>query len=139
MKRTKTDSDGLNRTKRTLTPTEDWEQKQLIQWCRTDPRFQFLFHIPNESIGGYQWIARNRQMGCKKGVPDLFYPVPMGGYHGLFIEMKKKVGGVVDHEQKKWLKALGDLGYRVEVCKGWEAAKEVLLDYVGGERDVRKG
>jgi len=109
---------------------ESWEQKQLIQWTKTDPRFQFLFHIPNESVGGYGWIARNRQMGCKKGVPDLFYPVPIGGYHGLFIEMKKRKGGRLSEEQKKWIKALEGLGYRVAVCRGWEEAKEVLLQYV---------
>lgn len=113
--------------------SEVWEQEQLIQWCRTDPRFQFLFHIPNESVGGYGWIARNRQMGCKKGVPDLFYPVPMNGYHGLFVEMKKKKGGRLSPEQKKWLKVLKDFGYQVAVCNGWEEGKEVLLEYVKTE------
>lgn len=114
----------------TKTNSEDFEQKQLIQWCRTDPRYQYLFHIANESVGGFEWIVRNRQMGCKKGVPDLFYPVPMNGYHGLFIEMKKKVGGTVSAEQKAWIKALKMFGYRVEVCKGFEEAKKVLSDYV---------
>ena len=57
--------------------TESQEQKQLIQWCRTDPRLQYLFHIPNESVGGEGWRIRNRQMGVKSGVPDLFYPVPL--------------------------------------------------------------
>lgn len=109
--------------------SEDFEQKQLIQWCRTDPRFQYLFHIANESVGGFEWIVRNRQMGCKKGVPDLFYPVPLNGYHGLFIEMKKRKGGTVSAEQKMWLKALETFGYKVAVCKGFQEAKEVLLEY----------
>jgi len=109
--------------------TESQEQKQLIQWCRTDPRLQYLFHIPNESVGGQGWLVRNRQMGVKAGVPDLFYPVPLHGYHGLFIEMKAK-DGRLSSKQVKWLNALGEFGYKTAVCNGWEEAKKVLEDYL---------
>lgn len=110
--------------------TEAQEQKQLIQWCKTDPRLQYLFHIPNESVGGQGWIIRNRQMGVRPGVPDLFYPVPMQGYHGLFIEMKTEKGRT-SAVQQKWIDILRTFGYRVEICHGWEQAKEVLNDYIG--------
>jgi hypothetical protein len=110
--------------------TESQEQKQLIQWCRTDHRFQYLFHIPNESVGGPGWIIRNRQMGVRPGVPDLFYPVPMGGYHGLFIEMKAGKGRL-SSDQRRWIKALETLGYRCVVAHGWEEARKALEDYVG--------
>ena len=110
---------------------ETQEQKQLIQWCRTDARFQFLFHIPNESVGGSGWIIRNRQMGVKAGVPDLFYPVPLQGYHGMFIEMKAGKGKT-SPEQKKWLIALETMGYKCVVAHGWEEAKKALEDYVNG-------
>lgn len=109
--------------------TEAQEQKQLIQWCRTDPRFQFLFHIPNESIGGQGWIVRNRQMGVKAGVPDLFYPVPAHGYHGLFIEMKTDKGRL-DPKQKRWIEILETFGYKCIVAHGWKEAKAALLEYV---------
>ena len=110
--------------------TETQEQKQLIQWCRTDPRFQFLFHIPNESIGGQGWIIRNRQMGVKAGVPDLFYPVPMNGYHGMFIEMKTKTGRL-SRPQEAWIDVLQTMGYKCVVAHGWIEAKEALELYVG--------
>lgn len=109
--------------------TETQEQKQLIQWCRTDPRFQFLFHIPNESVGGQGWMVRNRQMGVKAGVPDLFYPVPAQGYHGLFIEMKTEKGRL-DPKQKRWIEILEAFGYKCVVAHGWEEAKNALLEYV---------
>lgn len=109
--------------------TESQEQKQLIQWCRTDPRFQYLFHIPNESIGGQGWIVRNRQMGVRAGVPDLFYPVPMHGYHGMFIEMKT-TRGRLGPEQKRWISILETLGYKCVVAHGWIEAKEALEEYV---------
>ena len=108
---------------------ESDEQRQLIQWARSKPWGQFLFHIPNESVGGYGWMIRNRQMGMKKGVPDLMLPIPMHGYHGLFIEMKA-AGGRLSNEQKGWLKALETFGYRAVACVGWEAAKNELEGYM---------
>lgn len=109
--------------------TESQEQRQLIQWCRTDPRLQFIFHIPNESVGGPGWLVRNRQMGVRSGVPDLFYPVPMKGYHGLFIEMKTKTGRL-SAVQKRWLNALNEMGYLAVVAHGWEEAKCQIMDYL---------
>lgn len=111
--------------------TETQEQKQLIQWCRTDPRYQYLFHIPNETVGGSGWLIRNRQLGVKAGVPDLFYPVPLQGCHGLFIEMKSETGRIRP-EQKKWIEALRTLGYRCVVAHGWKEAKAALEEYVNG-------
>ena len=114
--------------------TETQEQKTLVQWCRCDPRFQYLFHIPNETIGGQGWVVRNRQMGVKSGVPDLFYPVPMNGYHGLFIEMKTRTGRV-DKTQTRWIQALTELGYKAVVAHGWEEARDILLEYIGDKHE----
>lgn len=109
--------------------SETWHQRQLIQWARQYPWGQFLFHVPNETTGGAGWVVRNRQMGCRKGVPDLMLPIPMGGYHGLFIEMKKP-GGRVDEAQRKWNAALNGFGYLAVYCYGWEEARDVLLRYM---------
>ena len=109
--------------------TEDWHQKQLIQWVKQFQWGTLLFHIPNETTGGQGWITRNSQMGCRKGVPDLMLPIPMHGYHGLFIEMKRP-GGRLDGVQKRWLQALSDLGYLAICCKGWEEARDALLRYM---------
>lgn len=113
---------------------ESDEQRQLIQYIRNKPWGQFLFHIPNESVGGYGWMIRNRQMGMKKGVPDLMLPIPMHGYHGLFIEMKAK-GGRLSQEQKSWLNALDTFGYKTAVCVGWEAAAKELEGYMDEHKD----
>ena len=108
---------------------ESWEQRQLIQWCRTRPELQFLFHIPNESVGGQGWLVRNRQMGVKSGVPDLMLPVPSKGYHGLFIEMKTK-NGRTSAAQRAWIDALNTFGYLAIVAHGWEEAKCTILNYL---------
>jgi hypothetical protein len=118
--------------KETKTMTENNEQRQLIQWARTRPELQFIFHIPNESVGGPGWIARNRQLGVKKGVPDLCYPVPIGKYHGLFIEMKTETGGRLSPEQARWIEALNTFGYRAVVAHGWKEAKRYIEEYLEG-------
>jgi hypothetical protein len=109
--------------------SENWHQKQLIQWVKQFPWGQFLFHIPNETTGGRGWIVRNSQMGCRKGVPDLMLPIPMHGYHGMFIEMKRP-GGNMDETQKRWIAALNDMGYHAVCCKGWREARDVLQRYM---------
>ena len=109
--------------------SESAEQKQLIQWCRTRPELQFLFHIPNESVGGQGWIVRNRQLGVKSGVPDLMLPIPMNGYHGMFIEMKAKNGRTAPVQQK-WIDALNALGYLAVVAYGWEDARCQIEEYL---------
>lgn len=108
---------------------ENWEQRQLIQWCRTRKELQFIFHIPNESIGGQGWLIRNRQMGVKSGIPDLMLPIPAKGYHGLFIEMKAK-GGRVSDLQRAWIDTLNKFGYLAVVAYGWEEAKCLISDYL---------
>ena len=113
-------------------PTEAWHQMQLIQWCRQFPWGQFLFHIANESTGGMGWVVRNRQMGCRKGVPDLMLPIPSQGYHGLFLELKSK-NGRLSKEQKAWINALNKFGYKAVVCKGFDEAKLELESYIGGD------
>ena len=109
--------------------SENWHQRQLIQYVKQFPWGQFLFHIPNETTGGQGWIVRNSQMGCRKGVPDLMLPIPMHGYHGLFIEMKEP-GGRVEPNQRKWISALTEFGYMAICCKGWEEARDALQRYM---------
>lgn len=111
---------------------EAWEQRQLIQWARTKPWGGLLFHIPNETVGGMAWVVRNRQLGCRKGVPDLFLPIPTDSFHGLFIEMKREHGGALSVEQRNWIDDLRTLGYRAEVAHGWKEAKEFIEDYMKG-------
>ena len=72
-------------------------------------------------------------MGVRPGVPDLFYPVPQDGYHGLFIEMKTATGRL-SSEQKKWITALEQLGYKCIVAHGWEQARDALIEYMEVKR-----
>ena len=75
-----------------------------------------------------------KQEGVRAGVPDLFLPAPAGEWHGLFIEMKKKDRkNKPTKEQKMWIDALQEQGYRAEVAYGADAAIKILKDYLGIE------
>ena len=60
----------------------------------------------------------------------MFFAMPRGKYAGLFIEMKRRRGGVVSSEQKAYIAELRAEGYRVEVCRGCAEAFAVLEDYL---------
>lgn len=59
--------------------------------------------------------------GMLKGCPDLFLPE-----FDLFIEMKRRNGGIVSLEQKKVHKLLRSYGYKVEVCHGAKKAWQAI-------------
>lgn len=116
--------------------TEDEEQAALFQWAAyaqgAHPELGLMYAIAN---GGYRHIATAvmlKQTGVRSGVPDICLPVARGGFHALFVEMKRREGGRVSVDQKMWLNALNEQGYRAVVCKGWEAAAETIKQYLGG-------
>lgn len=112
------------------------EQVALFDWVawvgvKEHPDLAWLLHIPN---GGYRRpreAAELQAMGVKAGVPDLLLPVSRRGYHALFVELKTSVG-YVSSAQRAWHAWLTSQGYCVRVCRGWEAARDVLLWYLGG-------
>jgi hypothetical protein len=71
--------------------------------------------------------------GVVPGVPDLMFAVPIGEYHGLLIEMKRRKGGRTSPEQKELIPLLGGQGYRVEVARGSDEALEIFKSYLEGE------
>lgn len=88
-----------------------------------------LFAIPS---GGKRHIitaVRLKAEGVRAGIPDLMLAVPRGRWHGLFIELK--VGRRKPTVQQKiWITKLRQQGYWVEVCWGFEQAKEAILEYL---------
>ena len=77
------------------------------------------------------YMAKLKASGLSKGFPDL--EVFIGNGKSLYIEMKRKKGGVVSEEQKKWITWLNDNGYSAKVCHGADEA----IEYVRGFIDER--
>lgn len=120
-----------------MAAAEQREQINLIRWTqrpdvrRRYPDLKLLYHVPNERKCTPQQGKVLKDMGVKSGVPDLCLPVPRGGCHGLYIEMKSLGKGVrVSENQKWWMEELLSQNYAVCVCMGWEAARDAIVRYM---------
>ena len=73
------------------------------------------------SLGGIRTSMTQAVMakrtGYVKGFPDLFIYEARNGYHGLALEIKT-IKGRATKEQKEWIEALNERGYKAEVVKG---------------------
>lgn len=126
-------------------PTEDQEQEAFVQYLRLKgyPHFR----VPNETYTrSWSQKAKNKKLGVSSGVPDLAVVVQDVWYgYGdnvpredlsshtntyanrlVFIEMKRKKGGVTSANQKKWIKTLNEAGVQTVVCKGCDEAIEFI-------------
>ena len=118
-------------------PLEASEQAALFQWAtamsRQESRLRWLFAIPNGTAAiSPAEAVKAKRTGRKKGVPDVFLPVPSRGYHGLFIELKRLNGQLSDlsDEQALWIQALTEQGYKTAVCFGWIDAAQTIKSYL---------
>jgi VRR-NUC domain len=124
-----------------LMPSEHDEQVAVFAWAATQlkrhPELALMFAIPNAGKRHVAYAVKLRDEGLKAGIPDIFLPVPhylcdfnRFDYHGLWIEMKRKRGGVVSPEQKWWHQQLTENGYRVVVARGAVEAIAEIENYL---------
>lgn len=109
--------------------TEDAEQEAVIEYCEL--KGIVVVHIPNESKRSLAYGAKMKRMGLRKGFPDLLFPTPRNGYHGLYIELKRDKTCKPTKEQLQWLEYLNKQGYRAELCYGAGEAIKVIEEYFG--------
>lgn len=116
--------------------TESQQQQLLFEWAALAagrwPELALMYHIPNGGSRSKSEAGRFRAEGVKAGVPDICLPVARGGYHGLYIELKRVKGGRVSTAQQGWIAALRDQGYYACVCKGWDDAAGAIKAYLEG-------
>lgn len=109
-------------------------QTALFSWAalnkRTYPELDLMFAIKNEEKSGSVIVGnRFKASGVKKGTSDIMLPIPKGGFHGLFLEMKKP-GGKASKEQLEFGAKVQAQGYGFVVCDDWEKAKDILIQYL---------
>lgn len=111
-------------------PTESEEQEALFAWCLANGIE--MVHIPNERKCTAFVAGQLLRQGMRKGFPDNFIPIARGGFHGLFIELKraKKSLSKKSPEQREWVKKLNKAGYKAVFCYGAEEAKKVISEYL---------
>lgn len=116
------------------------EQVALFAWAELQkgyyPELGLMYAIPNQAVGGdLKTLAYYRQEGLKPGIPDICLPAARGGYFGLYIELKFGYNKTTK-EQDAWIAALRLQGYKVEVCRGFDEAQELILEYLEDCFDV---
>ena len=117
--------------------TEHAHQVALFAWAklqyRAYPELRWLYATPNGGARNPITAAKLQREGVRRGVPDLYLPVPRRGYHGLWIELKRPGRHAVSPEQREWIAGLNGHGYRAVVCVGWEAARAEIEAYLRPE------
>lgn len=113
--------------------SEHAEQCAVVKWF--DMQYPALrgrlFAVPNGGARHPAVAGKLKAEGVRKGVPDLWLPVPAHGLHGLVIELKAK-GGRLTPEQDDWINFLGGKGYMAVLCVGADAAMETIRGYLEG-------
>lgn len=127
-------------------PLEHEEQVAVVQWARRHQHVRPCLGLLHASLNGAKLpyrtkivrgkkvricpeAKRQKDAGLLNDIPDLYLPHAMGGYHGLYIEMKR-VGEKPRESQREMHDRLRAEGYRVEWCAGADAAIEVLRGYL---------
>lgn len=117
-------------------PSEHEEQVMLFEWWAMwapmhgiDERL--MFAIPNGASKSMSQAVKFKREGLKSGVPDVMLALPRGGWHGLFIELKRQKGGVLSDTQKAYEQVLSSAGYAWTRCNGFDAARAAIVRYLG--------
>ena len=123
-------------------PSEHQEQTELFHalavWATENPLAGLAYAVPNGGHRAQKVANMLRDEGVKPGVPDVFWPVPRGRYHGMYLELKRRAhrneaGRLVKPQpsakQRQWMDALRAQSYFVVVAWGCDQALEWMRHY----------
>ena len=125
-------------TKKFLVPTERAEQRALVKWLSLHPILK-NFYCKNNNEGkrtaAQTWNLKLE--GLTPGVPDLLIYYPTTTYHGLWLEMKRKMHYPPSARksdswvlQEEFIKRVKTVGYAAHFCYGWEEGKQIVENYL---------
>lgn len=126
---------------------EDDHQEAVIEWSmyqkinlQGSPAHgkrinDYLTAIPNGGKRNAREGARMKAQGVTPHMPDLFFHLPLGGFSGLWLEMKRPKGidyaaGKVTTGQKAKMNQLTAVGYMAIPVWGVDEAKKAIEDYL---------
>lgn len=108
---------------------EELEQIAFVDYLRKTSFPYVFWHTPNGGLRNKITAYRLKKMGVLAGVPDMFFPIPRNGKHGLFIEFKYGKNKLTQN-QKNCMDVLIESGYQVEIAYSCEQAIQVLNNYL---------
>jgi hypothetical protein len=124
--------------------SENWHQVQLFHWAEGEiakgrDELKLLGAIPN----GFRQVKlgyffRGKELGFKKGMPDIYLLLPRSGWHGLFIELKSTKKSARNSQNQRQMQRLLTLAdYKVQVCMGHQSAINLINWYCELEKDEK--
>lgn len=119
---------------RNTSPTERQEQRAYVSWFYKAYPGERLAKFCNE---GRRTAAQTRLLiseGLYVGVPDIVVCTKRAAFGALFIEMKRRRGGIASDAQKLAIAHLNANGYLALICRGWDEAREATIKYMQGEK-----
>ena len=111
---------------------EHTEQVKLVQRVRAFYPDTIIASIPNGGDRTALERVRLHSEGVLAGMPDLCVLEALGGYHGLFVEMKTATGQQ-SKEQKALQLQLNNRGYLCVVARSASEGFEIIKGYLNGE------
>ncbi len=90
----------------------------------------FFFHVPNGMARTATMGGIFKAQGLRKGWPDYGLMLPLGGYHGFWLEIKSEFGAKPSKEQLDILARLESVGYKCGVSWGFDDSQKQLQQYL---------
>lgn len=111
------------------------EQVAFVEWLSWQYPNVPWYAVPNGGSRHKIEAARLKAAGVRAGIPDTVFPVPMGPYHSLYIELKRIKGSRIDALQIEIMRLLTALGHKCVVAYGANEAIEAVEKYMAGKND----
>jgi hypothetical protein len=98
------------------------EYFKILAWNESKfPELKYIFAIPNGGKRSIGVAVKMKREGVKRGVPDIFVPIPKMDnllciISGKWLETKTDIGKQ-SKEQKEYQKFLLDKGYNYALCR----------------------
>ena len=112
-------------------------QSEVVKYIQLQyPKVKYCASLGGIRTSMTQAVMAKRT-GYVKGFPDLFIyesrTVDGITYHGLALEIKT-IKGRATKEQKEWIEALNERGYKAEIVKGLPDILDLIDSYLN-EKD----
>lgn len=118
--------------------SERAQQIALFAWAALPeikamcPGIENMFAIPNGGERNLKVASNLKAEGVRAGVADVFLPVALFGWHGLFIEMKWG-NNKTTVEQREFITRMAYQEYATRICYSFAEARLAILDYYIGK------
>ncbi len=104
-------------------------QSEVVKYIKLQyPKVRYCASLGGIRTSMTQAVMAKRT-GYVKGFPDLFIYEPRKKFHGLALEIKT-IKGRATKEQKEWIEALNERGYKAEIVKGLPDILDLIDSYL---------